>query len=437
MDVIIVTVLLFGSLIIGLALGFPIAFSLAGIAALFTILMWGTEGLIMIPLNMMGAATNFILTALPLFFFMGKMLEVSGIAEDLYDTFYRWLGRVRGGLAIGTVNVCTIFAAMAGISGAATITMGLIALPSMLKRGYDKSIAMGCVMAGGALGVLIPPSVMMIIFASFTGLSVGRLFAGGVIPGLILSSLFMLYIAIRCFFRPSLGPPVPVEERTNWREKFISLRHVILPILLIISILGSIFSGAATPTEAAAIGAFGSIVCALVSRRLKWQVIKQTCYESLKLTVMVMWILVGAIFFSAIYTAVGGPVFMNELVIGLGVNRWVVLIGMQVVLLILGCMLDPSGIIVITTPVFYPIVLTLGFDGLWYGILFVINMELSFLTPPYGLNLFYLKSIVPEGITMTDIYNSVWPFLALQILGLALVMVFPQLALWLPEVWLG
>jgi tripartite ATP-independent transporter DctM subunit len=326
---------------------------------------------------------------------------------------------------------------MAGISGAATVTMGLIALPSMIKRNYDKKIAVGCIAAGGALGVLIPPSVMMIIFASFTGLPVGRLFAGGVFPGLILSLLFMLYIGIRCFFQPELGPAVPLEDRATWKEKFISLRSVILPGLLILGVLGTIFSGAATPTEAAGIGAFGSIICAAVARRLKWDIIKRTCYGAVLLTAMVMWIMVGAIAFSAVYAAIGGPGFMNQLVTGLGVNRWIIFTGMLLVLFILGCFLDTSGIIVITTPVFYPIILAMGFDGLWYGIIFVLNMEMAMITPPYGINLFYLRGVAPPNINMSDIYRSVLPFVVLQAIGLIICVLFPELILWLPRLWLG
>ena len=437
MNVGLITVLLFGSMLIPLAMGIPIAFALGGVAVIFIFLMWDVTGLIVLPAQAMSAATSFVLVALPLFIFMGNMLQRSGVAEKLYETFYRWLGPVRGGLAMGTVLICTIFAAMAGISGAATVTMGVVALPSMLKRNYDKKIAIGCISAGGALGVLIPPSILMILLSLFTGVSVGRLFAGGVIPGLVLAALFIGYIAVRCWFQPNLGPALPPEDRVTWSEKIISLRAVILPILLVLAVLGTIFTGIATPTEAAAVGAMGSIICAAIGRQLTWQNLKEASYASLRLTVMVMWIFLGASCFANVYTAVGGPQFMNEFILGLGLNRWVVFIGMQLSFFILGCFLDPTAIMMITTPVFLPLIITMGFDPLWYGIVFVVNMEMAFLTPPFGFNLFYMKGVVPKGITMGDIYRSVGPFVILQAIGLIIVILFPSLATWLPNLWLG
>ncbi len=434
MSVGLITALMFLSLIVLLALGLPLVFSLAGVAVVFSFLLWGPGSLFIFQSHLFGYTETIILIAIPLFILMANILERSGVADALYTTMYRWMGNLRGGLAMGTVLICTLFAAMAGISGAATVTMGIIALPSMLKRGYDKKIAMGCIQAGGALGVLIPPSVMMILYAVFAGESVGKMFLGGVFPGFLLSSLFIIYIGIRCFFNKSLGPPIPREEMlVSWKEKIISSRSVILPILLVLFVLGSIFSGIATPTEASAVGVFGSIICAAVKRRLTWSTFKEASFESLRVSCMVLWIIIGAAAFTSVYSALGAPQLMKQIIGGLGVNRWFILIGIQFVFLILGCFLDPSGIILICTPIFCPVVRMLGFDTLWFGILFVVNMEMAFLTPPFGWNLFYMKGIVPKGITMVDIYRSVIPFVLLQGFGLILIMVFPQIAIWLPN----
>jgi len=313
------------------------------------------------------------------------------------------------------------------------VTMGIIALPAMLRRGYDKKLAMGSIMGGGALGILIPPSVVMVIYGLFSGESVGMLFMGGVFPGAILSALFCSYILIRSALQPKLAPSLPPEERVSWGEKLISLRAVILPILLVISVLGSIFLGIATPTEASAIGAFGAVVCAAVYRTLNWQMFKEAVYRTLRLSGMVIWIVFGAKCFASVYISLGAVELSSQIIEALPVGRWVILIGIQFTFLILGCFLDSAGIIMICTPVYVPIIKALGFDPIWFGILFVINMEMAFLTPPFGYNLFYMKGVAPKGITIGDIYRSIIPFVLLQATGLILVMIFPQLALWLPN----
>jgi tripartite ATP-independent transporter DctM subunit len=303
---------------------------------------------------------NFILISIPLFVFMGVVLQHSGIAEKLYEMIQKWIGGIPGGLAMGTVVICTVFAAMAGISAAATVTMGTIALPSMFKYNYHKDLAVGSISAGGALGILIPPSVLMIIYGLFADESIGKLFAGGVFPGLMLAIFFIVYIAIRAWMNPALAPAVPKAERATWREQMRSLKGVMLPIILVIVVLGSIFKGIATPTEAAAVGAMGSLVCALVNGTLNWT-------------------------------------------------------------------------IMICTPVFVPLVKSLGFDPVWFGVPFIVNMEMAYLTPPFGFNLFYMKTIVPTDVSMMDIYRSIIPFVLLQLLTLILLIFFPQIVIWLPN----
>jgi len=429
-----ITLLLFGALILFLALGLPLAFVLGGVGVVGCYFLWGSKGLYMAAAQAYGAMGKFTLLAIPLFIFMAMILERAGVADDLYNMMHRWMGPLRGGLAIGTVLICTIFAAMAGISGAATVSMGVIALPAMLKRGYDKVIAMGCISGGGALGILIPPSVPMILYATLTGESIGGLFAGGVFPGILLSILFILYIAIRCFLQPHLGPALPKEERASWKEKFVSLRAVILPIIIIIMVLGSIYSGVCTATEAAALGCLGAFISAAVYRKLNWTLVKEACYRTANLTAMIIWILIGAYCFTSVYTGTGAHELMEKILLSIPGGKYAILITIQAVFFVLGCILDPAGIIMICTPVFIPVIKSLGFDPLWFGVLFIMNMEMGYLTPPFGFNLFYMKAIAPPGVTMSDIYRSIVPFVALQALGLAIVIIFPEIALWFPRV---
>jgi len=431
METWLVTVLMFGFLLLGLLMGLPLAFSFGGVAIVFTVLLWGPRALSIIPLTAFEDGTNYILLAVPLFVFMANVIENSGIAEQLYDMMFKWMGKIAGGLAIGTVLICAIFAAMAGISGVATITMGLIALPSMLKRGYHKHLAVGCVSAGGTLGILIPPSVIMILYAFLTEGSVGQLFIAGVFPGILISLLFILYIFIRCLINPVLGPPI--EEKASWVEKIISLKGVILPILLILLVLGAIYLGICTPTEASAIGAFGSLICAVIQKKLTWKVFTQSLERTVLLTGMVMWILIGATCFTQLYTALGAPDMLNDIIKGLELSKWFLLAFMMLVFIILGMFMDPAGIIMICTPVFLPIVRFFEFDEVWFGILFVICMEMGYITPPFGFNLFYMRAIVPKEISMVDIYKSIIPFVFLMILGLIIVIIFPELATWLPQ----
>ena len=432
MDILTITAILFGCLFIVLATGLPVSFALGGIGVIFTFLLWGTNAVGMIAFAAFDLMSSPILLAAPLFLLMGIILQESGIADDVYEMFYRWMGPVRGGLAIGTIIICTIFAAIIGVSGASTITMGLIALPSMLKRNYDKNIVLGSVAAGGILGILIPPSVIMIIYAMISGESVGDLFAAGVIPGLLLASLYILYIAIRSYFQPHLGPALSKNERATFKEKIVSLNAVILPLILIFLVLGTIYLGICTPTEAAAIGALGAFVCAAIRKKLNFDLVKTACRQTFRLVGMALWVLLGASMFNSLYRAVGAQSLVINLVGELGMTPWTVLILMQFSLFILGMLMDDFAVVMLCVPIYVPIIKALGFDPLWFAMLFMVQIQMAYLTPPYGFNLFYMKSIVPPEITMGDLYRSVVPFVCLQLIGLILVMIFPQLALWLP-----
>ncbi|MDD5205008.1 MAG: TRAP transporter large permease subunit [Desulfobacterales bacterium] len=427
------TIMFFAALFIFLILGLPVAFVLGGVSVVFLYFTWGPQSFYMVAAQTWGAMNKFSLVAIPLFIFMAMILEKAGVANDLYEMMYVWFGPVRGGLAIGTVFICAIFGAMCGISGAAVVSMGTIALPSMLKYGYDKELALGCINAGGSLGILIPPSVIMIIYALISGESVGKLFAGGVVPGILIATLLSLYITIRCLFQPSLGPAIPREERGDWSRKITALKAVILPLCIVVLVLGSIIGGITTPTESAAAGVLGALVSGLVYRQLNWPMIKDAALRTLRLTSMIMWILFGAYCFSAAYNGMGAPSLIRNLMEFIPGGPWGSIVFIQIILLLLGMVLDPAGIMMITGPVFLPVVNAHGFDPVWFGILFTVNMEIGYMTPPFGFNLFYLKGIVPPSISMADIYRSVIPYTAVEISGLALVMIFPALVTWLPS----
>ena len=437
MSVLLATIVLFVMMLAFIGLGLPIAFALGGSAVIFGVTTGGWEALYYLMLGIWNNIRTIVLIPIPLFIFMGNVLQSSGLAEDTYKMVQNYVGGLRGGLAVATVIVCTIFAACTGISGAATVTMGLVAIPAMLKRKYDKFLSVGCVMGGGALGQLIPPSLILILYGFMGKESIGRLFAGGIIPGLILSGIFITYILTRCGMNPKLGPSVPHEERADWREKLVSLRAVILPIFLIIAVLGSIFSGIATPTEAAAVGAAGSVLCALIYRKLTFRNFKEALLRTISLSSMIMWIVAGATAFTLVFTAAEGANLVKSTLLGMDVPPIVIVMMMQVTFLLLGCFMDPSGIILLCTPIYVPVIRALGFDTVWFGVLFCVNMEMAYLTPPYGGNLFYMRGVAPPEITMKDIYISAIPFVIMQFLTLVLVLFIPVIVTFLPDLIFG
>ena len=437
MSVEILTLLFFGSLLFFLMLGAPLTFVLGGVSVIFLYYEMGEVGFYIIASKMWDNMSNFSLVAIPLYVFMAFLLERSGVAKDLYNMMHLWWGGLRGGLAIGTVAICAIFAAMSGISGAAVVTMGTIALPRMLERGYDPKMALGAINAGGGWGILIPPSILMVLYALLTEVSVGRLFAAGIGPGVLLFVLVSVYILIRCAIQPSMGPSLPPEERGDWGAKMKALSAVLLPLFIVFIVLGSIFGGFATPTEAAAIGVFGALIASAVNRQLTYQNIKESAVQTLRLTAMIMWILFAAHGFSTAYTALGAAELISGVVELIPGGKWGGLAFMMLMLFFLGMVLDPVGIMLITLPVFLPIVAANGFDPIWFGILFVIMMEVGYMTPPFGFNLFYLKGVAPPGITMGDIYVSVIPYVLVTLLGAFLIVVFPQIALFLPNTFFG
>jgi len=429
---VVLTVVLFGGMFLLLMTGLPLTFVIGGIGTLAVFFLWGPEALYNVASRAFASTMSFVLLAIPLFILMAAILQRSGIADALYDTIHKWLGGLNGGLAAGTVAIAAMFAAMSGVAAAATVSLGLIALPAMLKRKYDKVMVTGAIQAGGALGILIPPSVEMIVFALFARQSVGKMFMGGVFPGLLLASLFIIYILVRCYLQPHLGPALPKEERATWKEKFASLRQVVLPLMVIGGVLGSIYTGIATPTESAAVGILGALISAAIYGTFSWSMLRDAAHTTLRVSTMIMWILFGSYAFSSTYIALGASDVVEQALSVMPGGRWGVLIGMQLSFFALGCILDSFGIIMITAPLYLPIIKGLGFDPVWFGILYVMNIEMAFLTPPYGICLFYMKAVVPKEVTMLDIYRSIIPFVMLQALGLIIVMIFPQIALWLP-----
>src|SRR5262245_21446267 len=439
------TLLLFGSLGLLLALGLPMAFCTGSLATIFLFVFGNPAILNMMPARIFPFMTDYQLSAVPLFIFMAAMLEKAGIIEELFDAVYKWLGSVKGGLAAATVLACTALAAMVGVVGATEVTMGMIALPAMLKRGYDEKLACGSLLAGGTLGILIPPSVMAIVYAVVAQQSLGELLVGSIFPGLLLSGLYVTYVLVRCYINPKLGPALPIEERVDWRAKLALLKNTIAPILLIILVLGIIFVGIATPVEAAGIGTFGALFVSALHRRLNWPAIEEAAIATLKATAMVMWIFFGATMFVGFFIIKGGQQFVADSILGTGLPPYGILLLMMVILFVLGMFLDWVGILLLTVPIFLPILKGLNWDGvlglpgveasdvpLWYGVIFMVNMQMAFLSPPFGYSLFYLKSVAPPEISMATIFKSAVNFIALQALGVALCIIFPQIVLWLP-----
>jgi tripartite ATP-independent transporter DctM subunit len=446
-DIAWLTVLLFGSLAILLALGLPMAFCTGSLAVIFLFVFGSPAILNMMPSRIFPFMTDYQLSAVPLFIFMAAVLEKAGIIEELFDAVYKWLGSVKGGLAAATVIACTALAAMVGVVGATEVTMGMIALPAMLKRGYDQKLACGALLSGGTLGILIPPSVMAIVYAVVAQQSLGELLVGSIFPGLLLSGMYVSYIIVRCYINPALGPALPPEERVSGREKLQLLKNTIAPILLIVLVLGVIFVGIATPVEAAGIGTFGALFIAALHRRLDWPAIQEAAIATLKATAMVMWIFFGATMFVGFFIVKGGQTFVANSILGTGLPPYGILLLMMVILFVLGMFLDWVGILLLTVPIFLPIMQGLQWDGLfglpgvksedvslWYGVIFMVNMQMAFLSPPFGYSLFYLKSVAPPEISMATIFKAAINFMVLQWIGVGLCIVFPAIVLWLPSI---
>lgn len=444
------TFFMFGSLAVLLMMGLPMAFVVGGLGVVFIYLVGGPTMINIIPVRIYPLMANPDLAAIPLFIFMASMLERAGLIEEMFDVVYKWMGGLRGGLAAATIVASTILAAMVGVIGAAVVTMGIIALPAMLRRNYDHKIALGSIMAGGTLGILIPPSILAILYAVVAQQSVGQLYLGSVVPGLMLSSLYIGYIVLRSWINPTLGPALPREERVNLREKLRLLLNLIAPIFLVFLVLGLLFGGIATPVEAAGIGSFGAMIVAAMHRRFSLQALREASITTARASAMVLWIMFGASIFVGFFILQGGREFITDGILGTGLNPYGILLLMMVMLVFLGMFLDWVGILLLTVPIFVPIIESMAFDGilggpgvagrdeiLWFGVLYLVNMQMSFLSPPFGYALFYLRGVSPPEITMATIFRAALIFLTLQAVGLYLCVQFPWIVTWLPHVIYG
>lgn len=433
MNIAVVTVLMFGALIAALAAGLPIAFATGAVAVVFGLAMFDLSILNIVVSRVFTLMGNQVLVSVPLFILMACILERAGVAEDIFRAAHVWSGRMRGGLAVAVIISCALMAAMVGVIGAEIVTMGVVALPAMLNRNYDKSLALGSICAGGGLATLIPPSVVLIVYGLNASVSIGQLYMAGIFPGLLLGVLYAIYIVTRCYFRPELAPPASGEELAMpLLAKLAMTRKLVLPGFVAFSVLGSLYFGLATPTEAAGVGVVGAVVAAIVNRRFSRKNLYAAVVDTTKVTGMLYWLFFGASALIGIYTIAGGTAFLKEAITGLPIGRWGILIVMNVIWIVLGCLIDWIGILLLTAPIFVPVIVALGFDPVWFGVLFCMNMQISYVSPPFGPAAFYLKGVTPPGISMTDIFRSVWPYIGLQIMALALVMAFPQIALWLP-----
>ena len=432
----IITIIMMGGVLVGVLTGFPLALVVGSVGLIVGYLILGEAAFEIIYARLYSLALNYTLLAIPLFVFMGVVFERSGVTERLFETLYLWLGGFRGGLAVSTVLFGTILAACLGVITASVTMLTIITLAPMIKRGYDKALASGSICAGGTLGILIPPSVMLVIYGPMAGISVGKLFMAAFIPGFVLSALYITYIVLRCFFRPQEAPVVPAEERKVpfARKTAMLFTSLVPPVVLILAVLGSIFLGIAPPTEAAAVGAFAALLLTLAYRKFSWGLIKYTTLETLRVSSFVL--LIGCLSFTfvGIFISAGCGKVVAHAIMSAPFGRWGAFAAIMFVVFILGMFIDWIGITFIIVPIVAPIAPALGFDPLWFGMMICVNLQMSFMTPPFAVSIFVCRgTAAPElGVSTADIIRGVIPFVVLIMVGLGLCIAFPQLILWLP-----
>lgn len=433
------TLTVFITMIIGLMIGIfsgYYLFAVLGILGiLFGILFWGDGVFNLLGSNVLETFRNYSLLAIPLFVFMGNVLEKSGIAEKIFHALSINLGRLRGSLAVSALVISIIFGASTGVVGATVVTMGTLFLPSMLNRNYNKRMATGVICAGGALGVLIPPSIMLIVYGPAAGISVGQLFYAALIPGVLMGILYICYVLIRSYIQPDYAPSIPKEELTQYssKEKLIGILHMLPVLILVIAVLGSIWFGIAPPTEAAAIGAFIAILIAIVYKKLTFKVLKESLYSTLQISTMVYMIIIFAGVFVSVFMRLGGGRVVEQSLSSLPFDEWGMFITMMLVVFVLGLIMDWIASILIIIPIFTPLAAMLGFDPIWFATMVCIMYQTSFLTPPFAYSIFYLKGVAPPEVSTSDIMRGVWPFVGIQVLTLIICALFPEIVLWLPS----
>ena len=433
-------VVMFAGALVLLSIGYPVAFSLGGVAILFGIIgvifgVFDPIFLTAMPTRIFGIMGNYTLLAIPYFIFLGSMLEKTGIAERLLETMGILFGRMRGGLALAVVIVGALLAASTGVVAATVVAMGLISLPIMLRYGYNKELATGVIVASGTLGQIIPPSVVLVVLGDQLGISVGDLFIGSLIPGLLMATVFALHVVIVAFLKPDVAPALPAEVRNITGKALMQrvLKVMVPPLLLILLVLGSIFFGIATPTEAGAVGSLGAMILAALNGQLNWAALKQVCDATMRITTMVIFILIGSTAFSLVFRGLNGDRFMFDLLANLPGGMIGFLIVNMLTIFLLGFFIDFFEIAFIVIPIFAPVAQSLGLDLVWYGVIIGANLQTSFLTPPFGFALFYLRGVAPPEVKTEDIYRGAIPFILLQLLVLVLIITFPQLVSFLPS----
>ena len=429
-----IAIIMFGSMLLMLLTGQRVFAAIGIVSTVAALLLWGEGGVEMPFTAAFKLFKWYPLLTLPLFIYMGYILSESGIADDLYRMFHVWFGGLKGGLAVGTIGLMVVISAMNGLSVAGMAIGATIALPEMLRRGYDKIMITGVVQAGSSLGILVPPSVVLVLYGMIARESVGKLWLAGALPGLMMAALFIIYIVIRCRVQPHLGPTVSEEDRNMpMKEKLRLLRAGIIPFLIFFFMTGLFVMGFTSLVESSAVGATAATLAALVRRRLNRKVMEETIRKTLGISCMFMWIILAALCFGAVFDGIGAARAIETLFItNWNLTPWEVLIMMQLSYLFMGMFLDDTAMLVIVAPLYVPLVKILGFDPVWYGVLYTITCQIAYMTPPFGYNLFLMRAMAPPEITLADIYRSISPFVLVMILALTLVMIFPQIALWLP-----
>jgi tripartite ATP-independent transporter DctM subunit len=434
MDVETATILMGLSIAGLLAIGVPLAFTTGAVAVVFGLLQFGPNSTLLIASRIYSFMNEFVLVSVPMFILMASVLERSGVARDLFRAMHVWAGGLKGGLAVQTMLVAVLMAAMTGIIGGEIVLLGLVALPQMLRLNYDRNLAIGTICAGGSLGTMIPPSIVLIFYGLTANVSIGDLFLATVMPGLLLAGLYIGYILVMCTLKPELGPPAPLEERNMpLREKLAMLKGVILPVFVAAMVLGTIYTGVASVSEAAGMGVVGVLISAALRGELTWGLLRASLLQTMATCGVLLWLTFGATALIGVYNLMGGAAFVKAMVTGLPFEPIVIVLIMMGILVVLGMFMDWIGILLLTMPIFVPIVTAFGYSPIWFGILFCMNMQVSYLTPPFGPAAFYLKGVAPPEITLNQIFNALWPFIGLQLLGLLLVVFFPEIALWLPS----
>jgi len=430
-----IALLMFLSMMMMLITGQRVFGAIGFVAVIFALFLWGDGGVELAFSANMKLMKWYPLLTLPLFIFMGYILSESGIAEDLYKMFHVWMGPLDGGLAIGTIGLMVVISAMNGLSVAGMAIGASIALPELLKRGYDKIMVTGVIQAGSSLGILVPPSVVLVLYGMIARQPIGQLWLAGAIPGLMMAGLFIVYIAIRCKLQPHLGPALPKHERTHsWNEKFRLLSAGLIPLFIFFSMTGLFLNGYTSLVESAAVGALAAVIAAVFRGKMTRKVMHQSVEKTLLISCMFMWIILAALTFGAVFDGLGAVKAIDAFFLGrLDLDPWTILIMMQLSFILMGMFLDDTAMLVIVAPLYVPLVKHLDFDLVWYGVLYTITCQIAYMTPPFGYNLFLMKAMAPKEVSLSDIYRSVTPFVLIMVLGLGLVMVFPQLALWLPQ----